>query len=171
MTIDKDGYRPNVATVISNEAGQVFWAQRAARDGWQFPQGGIKAHETPQQAMYRELYEEVGLQAEDVKILMVSPRWLRYRFPQKKPSIDHLDSGNHHGCYIGQKQIWFLLKLVGSEKKINLNQTDKPEFDQWCWVDYWYPLDKITAFKRAVYRAALEHFATALEQHTALQRL
>jgi len=59
--IDSDGFRPNVGIVIANDCGQVLWARRVGQSAWQFPQGGINDGETPEQALYRELYEEVGL--------------------------------------------------------------------------------------------------------------
>ena len=64
--IDFDGYRPNVGIVICNRKGQVLWAKRYGQNSWQFPQGGINDNESAEQAMYRELYEEVGLQPKDV---------------------------------------------------------------------------------------------------------
>ena len=67
--IDKDGFRPNVGIILCNEQNQVLWAQRARHDSWQFPQGGIKVDETPEQAVYRELMEEVGLEQQHVEIL------------------------------------------------------------------------------------------------------
>ena len=53
--IDPDGYRPNVGIILLNASGHVFWARRVGRDGWQFPQGGMRSDETPLEAMYREL--------------------------------------------------------------------------------------------------------------------
>ena len=73
--IDPDGFRPNVAIVLINEQRRVFWAQRASNDGWQFPQGGIKASETPEQAMFRELEEEVGLLPHQVEVLGCTSSW------------------------------------------------------------------------------------------------
>lgn len=67
--IDPDGYRPNVGIVLMRQDGQVFWARRVRRDGWQFPQGGMNTDETPVEAMYRELQEETGLLPEHVEVL------------------------------------------------------------------------------------------------------
>jgi 8-oxo-dGTP pyrophosphatase MutT (NUDIX family) len=59
--IDREGYRLNVGIILSNTRNQVFWGKRVREDAWQFPQGGMKRGETPEQSMYRELEEEVGL--------------------------------------------------------------------------------------------------------------
>ena len=129
--IDFDGYRPNVGIVICNRKGQVLWAKRYGQNSWQFPQGGINDNESAEQAMYRELYEEVGLQPKDVKVLYASKHWLRYKLPKRLLRYDSKPM-----C-IGQKQRWFLLQLVGDEKNINMNTTKSPEFDGWRWVSFW----------------------------------
>ena len=148
--IDSNGYRPNVGIVLSNAAGEVFWARRRGQEAWQFPQGGIQQDETPVEAMYRELYEEVGLEAGHVEVLGQTSDWLSYQIP------DHLLRHRSKPLCIGQKQIWFSLKLVGDEKDFNLSCSDSPEFDQWRWVDYWTPVDEIIDFKRKVYKQALK---------------
>ena len=125
--IDFDGYRPNVGIVICNRKGQVLWAKRYGQNSWQFPQGGINDNESAEQAMYRELYEEVGLKPKDVKVLYASKHWLRYKLPKRLLRYDSKPM-----C-IGQKQRWFLLQLVGDEKNINMNTTKSPEFDGWRW--------------------------------------
>ena len=82
--IDTDGFRPNVGIVLMNTAGQVFWARRVGgQNAWQFPQGGINENESAEQALYRELFEEVGLRREDVKVIAKTRGWLRYRLPKK----------------------------------------------------------------------------------------
>ncbi len=151
--IDSDGFRPNVGIVIANECGQVLWARRVGQDAWQFPQGGINDGESPEQALFRELYEEVGLEEQDVEILACTRGWLRYRLPQRL--IRH---GNRPVC-IGQKQKWFLLRMRGSESKISFDCGHKPEFDYWQWVSYWYPLGQVVSFKREVYRRAMKELA------------
>ena len=151
--IDPDGYRPNVGIVLMHGDGRVFWARRASRDGWQFPQGGMNTDETPLEAMYRELGEETGLAPQHVEVLDATPGWLRYRLPRRC-----VRSGERPVC-IGQKQVWFLLRLVGAESDVRLDLTDKPEFDLWRWVDFWYPLDHVVNFKRRVYAQALHHLS------------
>lgn len=151
--IDKDGFRQGVGIILVNDRRQLFFAKRVGKDAWQFPQGGLVPSETPEQAMYRELMEEIGLHPEDVQILSVTRRWLRYRLPKKL--VRHYSKP----ICIGQKQKWFLLKLMTHEKQINLQATDDPEFDSWSWVPYWYPISKVVAFKRRVYNLVMREFA------------
>ncbi|EOV4223319.1 RNA pyrophosphohydrolase [Vibrio parahaemolyticus] len=151
--IDGDGYRLNVGIVICNNHGQVFWAKRYGQHSWQFPQGGIDEGETPEQAMFRELYEEVGLTKKDVKIIATSRHWLRYKLPKRLVRWD-----SKPVC-IGQKQKWFLLRLECDESRINMQRGKSPEFDGWRWVSYWYPVRQVVSFKRDVYRRAMKEFA------------
>ncbi len=151
--IDSDGFRPNVGIVIANERGQVLWARRVGQNAWQFPQGGINDGESPEQALYRELYEEVGLEESDVELLACTRGWLRYRLPQR------LVRRENRPLCIGQKQKWFLLKMRGEEAKIRFDCGHKAEFDHWQWVSYWYPLGQVVAFKREVYRRAMKELA------------
>jgi len=153
--VDQDGFRANVAIVIGNGRGKLFWAKRVGQRAWQFPQGGIDSGESAEQALYRELYEEVGLESSDVKIVQQSKRWLRYHIPEK------MQRKHSKPRCIGQKQRWFFLHLVGDQKKINFNATSNPEFDAWEWVNYWYPINVVVPFKQNVYRKALAEFAPA----------
>lgn len=154
--IDTDGFRPNVGIILTNCRSQVLWARRAGQNAWQFPQGGIKAHETAEEALYRELCEELGLGQEDVEIVGATRGWLRYKLPKK-----YVRWRNTPRC-IGQKQVWFLLRLVGSESAVCLNGCDRPEFDYWKWVNYWRPMHEVIYFKRMVYRRALKELAPLL---------
>lgn len=152
--IDAEGFRPNVGIMLTNSKGQLLWARRVGgQDAWQFPQGGIQNNESAEQALFRELYEEVGLRKEDVKILGRTRGWLRYRLPKKM-----LRKGSKPMC-IGQKQKWFLLQLVSNDSAISLYNGTKAEFDHWQWVSYWYPLDKVVSFKRDVYRRAMRELS------------
>ncbi|MBK8188066.1 MAG: RNA pyrophosphohydrolase [Cellvibrio sp.] len=161
--IDADGFRPNVGIILTNSVGQLLWARRVGgQDAWQFPQGGINEHESPEEALFRELYEEVGLRPADVKLLASTRGWLRYRLPDRMV--------RHHSqpLCIGQKQRWFLLRLLSDDTAVKLNnQVDKPEFDEWRWVSYWYPLGKVVTFKRDVYRRALKELSLAHSDYIA----
>lgn len=125
---------------------------------WQFPQGGIAYAESPEQAVYRELREETGLTAQDVEIIAQTENWLHYDLPE------HMVRRYKRPVCIGQKQKWFMLRLLADENAISLDQNQRPEFDLWKWVDYWRPVNEVISFKREVYREALEFFAPVLEQ-------
>ncbi len=157
--LDREGFRPNVGIILLNQKNQVFWGKRIRTHSWQFPQGGIDRGETPEQAMFRELHEEVGLQPEHVCIVARTRDWLRYEVP------DRFIRRDARGHYKGQKQIWFLLQLIGHDWDLNLRATNHPEFDAWRWNDYWVPLDAVVEFKRGVYEMALIELARFLPQH------
>jgi putative (di)nucleoside polyphosphate hydrolase len=147
--LDKDGFRPNVGIILLNQKNEVFWGKRIREHSWQFPQGGINRGESPEQAMFRELQEEVGLLAEHVRVIGRTRDWLRYEVP------DSFIRRDWRGHYRGQKQIWFLLRMVGRDSDISLRASDHPEFDAWRWNEYWVPLDSVIEFKRDVYKRAL----------------
>lgn len=151
--IDSQGYRANVGIILINAEGRVFWARRTGEQAWQFPQGGIRAEESPLQAMYRELAEETGLKPEHVELVGQTRRWLRYRLP------DRFIRRRTRPVCIGQKQRWFILRLTGGEDCVDLAGSGYPEFDNWCWVDYWRPPEDVIFFKRQVYRQALRELA------------
>jgi putative (di)nucleoside polyphosphate hydrolase len=155
--IDRDGYRPNVAIVLVNARNQVFWGKRIKEHAWQFPQGGIKPGETPEQAMFRELNEETGLEPQHVRVLGRTREWLHYNVPT------HWVKREWRGTYKGQKQIWFLLRLVGRDTDISLRASGHPEFDAWRWHDYWVPLESVIDFKRDAYRQGLEQLSEFLD--------
>jgi putative (di)nucleoside polyphosphate hydrolase len=152
--IDKAGYRQGVGIILMNANRQLFFAKRIGMAAWQFPQGGMKAEETPLDSMYRELKEEIGLNPEDVEVVACTRRWLRYRLPGRL--VRHYAKP----LCIGQKQKWFLLRLVSDDSKIDLNANASPEFDSWSWVSYWAPLKQVVIFKRRVYVMALKEFAS-----------
>lgn len=154
--IDSDGFRPNVGIILANQKNEVLWARRIGQDSWQFPQGGIKPRETPEEALYRELHEEVGLVQGDVEVLAQTEGWLRYRLPKRL--IRH----NSQPLCIGQKQKWFLLRMLGEDSRVTVNHGEAPEFDGWEWVSYWYPLGQVVSFKREVYRRALRDLSSNL---------
>ncbi|WP_290869804.1 RNA pyrophosphohydrolase [Aquabacterium sp.] len=154
--LDREGFRPNVGIILLNHRNQVFWGKRIRTHSWQFPQGGIKYGESPEQAMFRELHEEVGLLPDHVRIVARTRDWLRYEVPQ------HFIRKDARGHYKGQKQIWFLLQLTGRDSDMNLRATNHPEFDAWRWHEYWVPLEAVIEFKRGVYEMALSELARFL---------
>jgi len=154
--IDSDGFRLNVGIILANQFNEVLWAKRIGQNSWQFPQGGIKVNETPEEALFRELYEEVGLRSSDVEILSSTKGWLRYHLPKKMI--------RHHSLplCVGQKQKWFLLRMLGSDSNVVMDKGEIPEFDHWQWVSYWYPLGQVVSFKREVYRRAMKELSSDL---------
>lgn len=158
--LDREGFRPNVGIILINARNEVFWGKRIGEHSWQFPQGGIKYGETPEQAMYRELHEEVGLLPEHVRIVGRTRDWLRYEVPDK------FIRREIRGHYRGQKQIWFLLRMVGRDCDIQLRATEHPEFDAWRWSQYWVPLDAVIEFKREVYQLALSELSRFVQRQS-----
>lgn len=155
--IDSEGFRPNVGIIVLHPTavGRVLLAKRIGQDAWQFPQGGIKRGETPKEACYRELEEELGLKAKHVEFVAATQDWLRYHLPKNMQR-----RGNKPLC-IGQKQRWFLLRLQADERQMHLDVSGEPEFDGWRWVDYWQPVNEVIFFKKEVYRQALMELASA----------
>lgn len=154
--IDSDGFRANVGIILCNEQGRLLLAGRCGQRGWQFPQGGIHPGESPEKAMYRELEEEVGLCRRQVELLGTTQPWLRYRLPKR------YWRRNSAPLCIGQKQIWFLLRLRCDDASVCLDGTDHPEFDRWRWVDFWEPVAEVIYFKKRVYARALEELGPLL---------
>ncbi|NQY23810.1 MAG: RNA pyrophosphohydrolase [Campylobacteraceae bacterium] len=144
-------YRKNVAAVILSEnypnKFEIFIASRCdIKDAWQFPQGGINEGETPEEALYRELEEEIG--TSDIKIIAEYPSWISYDFPSElalkmKP-------------YDGQIQKYYLVKL-NKNAKININ-TEIPEFNEFKFVKSSDIYEHISVFKRTVYTEVLKYF-------------
>ena len=168
--LDREGYRPNVGIVLLNSRNEVFWGKRVGQHSWQFPQGGIQHGESPEQAMYRELQEEVGLLPEHVQIIGRTRDWLRYDVPEEY--LRRQNSNRvHRAAYRGQKQIWFLLRLVGLDSDIQLRASEHPEFDAWRWVPFWIQLDAVIGFKREVYQLALSELARYLARGIRMQQL
>lgn len=154
--IDEQGFRANVGIVIVNGENRLLLGGRVGAKGWQFPQGGVLIDEDPRAAMYRELEEEVGLAPDAVEPLAVTRDWLRYRLP------DRFVRKHSKPLCIGQKQLWYLLRLKGPESAIRFDCGDKPEFDRVRWVDFWRPVNEVIYFKRRVYARALHELGSEL---------
>ncbi len=152
--IDSDGFRANVGIVLMRADGWVFLGRRTGARGWQFPQGGLRKGERPEQALFRELNEEIGLTPGDVTVLGRTEHWLRYRLPGRYVRR------NRHPVCIGQKQRWYLLRLNEDQARFRLDVSAAPEFDDWRWVEYWEPVREVIFFKRPVYVRALSELAS-----------
>ena len=139
--------------ILANARGELLWARRVGQDAWQFPQGGIREGESSKEALFRELHEEIGLSDKDVEVIGCTRGWLRYRLPQRLVRHDSKP------LCIGQKQKWFLLKMLADDDQVSFDNDQRPEFDGWRWVSYWYPLDQVISFKRDVYRRALKELS------------
>lgn len=136
------GYRPNVAAIIAHPGRrEVLWCRRVDLDFWQFPQGGLDKGESERAAVLREVEEETGIAPHLLRPVASTSGWLHYEVMR--------------GRYQGQAQRWFLLEFLGQDSDIRPAQVAHPEFDDWVWASYWFPLRDIIEFKREVYRAAL----------------
>lgn len=154
--IDAEGYRANVGIVLMRDNGEVFLGQRTGARGWQFPQGGVRQGEPIEQALYRELREEIGLERGQVSLAGSTADWIRYKLPKR-----YVRRGRGPLC-IGQKQRWYLLRLALPEASVEFNftHTNEPEFDGWRWANYWEPVREVIYFKRPVYVQMLTELAT-----------
>jgi putative (di)nucleoside polyphosphate hydrolase len=150
--IDSDGFRANVGIILMHQ-DQVFLGRRTGGRGWQFPQGGVRRGESLEQALYRELEEEIGVDQAGVDLVGHTERWLRYRLPARYVRR------NQQPVCIGQKQRWFLLRLKSEDVRFDFGRTSDPEFDQSRWVSYWEPVKEVIYFKRPVYARALTELA------------
>lgn len=153
---DANGFRSNVGIIVARDDCTLLLGGRTRQSGWQFPQGGIQVDENPLQAMYRELHEEIGLDADQVTVLGQTEGWLHYRLPSK-----YIRRNSAPLC-IGQRQRWFLLQLRDPDQRFDLQTTDEPEFDRWKWAHFWRPVKEVIYFKRQVYAAALAELAPLL---------
>ena len=135
----------------------MLWAKRVGQDAWQFPQGGIRSAESAEDALYRELHEEIGLEPGAVEIVGTTKGWLRYKLPKRLRR-------DANSAFVGQKQRWFLLKMLEDDGAVSFEHSETPEFDHWRWVSYWYPLGQVVSFKQEVYRKAMKELAPYLSR-------
>ena len=117
---------------------------------WQMPQGGIDDNENPEEAVWREMMEEIG--TNKAKLYKTSNQWIKYEIP--KETLDHLPWGK---IYIGQTQKWFMFKFLGKDKDINV-ETQDPEFSEWKWMNYNDLVKNAVPFKKNVYQKILNEF-------------
>lgn len=150
-------YRKGVGAVLFNERGEVLVGRRidTPGDAWQLPQGGVAKREPPEQALWRELAEEIG--TAKAEIIGRTADWLTYDLPER------LRDRVWKGAYRGQRQLWFALRFLGTDDDIDLRASAHPEFDAWRWAD----LESLPAlavpFKRALYGRLVAEFAPLAE--------
>lgn len=144
-------YRRGVGVILFNNESRVFAAQRLdmISEAWQMPQGGIDAGETPLQAAFRELSEEIG--TNKAELLAESREWYRYEIP---PDLIPRIWG---GRFRGQEQKWFALRFLGQDSDINI-ETETPEFRAWRWANLEELPSMIVPFKRALYDRLVAEF-------------
>ena len=151
--LENKPYRPCVGIALFNEVGKVFVGERIDTPGaWQMPQGGIDPGEEILTAAFRELEEETGLGANNVNLIHIAPRTIRYDLPPGK--LQSLWNGK----YRGQEQTWVAMRFTGDEKHVNLKAHNPPEFSAWQWVNLEETIDLIVPFKRETYREIVAMF-------------
>ena len=155
--MDLTRYRPNVGVVLARADGKVWLGRRADAPGprnWQFPQGGVDDGEDALAAALRELAEETGVRS--VEYVGRTGDWLAYEFPP-----GHAGSKIARG-WIGQKQIWFAFRFLGSDAEVDLAGHHHVEFDAWRWADLAEAPDLVVPFKEAIYLKVVETFTPLL---------
>ena len=152
---DPSLYRPCVGVMLVNVHGKAFVGKRIDNkegDWWQMPQGGVDPGEDLDEAMRRELKEEVGAERKHVEIISRLPDELYYDLP---PELVGTLWG---GKYLGQRQTWYLARFTGEDGDIDLAADKHPEFCEWKWVDPELLPELIVPFKREVYATIVARF-------------
>jgi len=145
-------YRKCVGIMILNDNNEILVGRRLDHPSgfWQMPQGGIDDNENPEEAVWREMMEEIG--TNNAELIKMSSQWIDYKIPQD--TLDQLPWGKK---YVGQTQKWFVFRFTGQESDINV-ETENPEFSEWKWAKLNSLVDNIVPFKRDVYKKILEEF-------------
>ena len=157
-----DKYRRCVGMMILNTNNEILVGRRLDHPSgyWQMPQGGIDEKENPEEAVWREMMEEIG--TNKVKLIKSSSQWINYDIP--KETLATLPWGEK---YVGQTQKWFIFRFLGNDSDINV-ETDNPEFSEWKWANLDTIIDNIVPFKRKVYSLVLNEFKEIFDQNFSL---
>ena len=151
-----DQYRRCVGMMILNNENKILVGKRLDHPSghWQMPQGGIDDNENPNEAVWREMHEEIG--TNNATIIKESTQWINYKIPLE--TLQTLPWGHK---YVGQTQKWFLFRFNGADNEINV-VTENPEFSEWKWSNYNLLVENIVPFKRNTYKNILEEFKDLL---------
>ena len=146
-------YRRCVGMMIVNNKNKILVGKRLDHPSghWQMPQGGIDENENPEEAVWREMQEEIG--TNNAKMIKQSNQWINYKIPLE--TLKTLPWGQE---YVGQTQKWFLAEILCEDSCINLNASSPIEFVDWTWSSYWHPVNGGVDFKKATYRKVLKSF-------------
>ncbi len=147
-------HRNGIGAMIFNSDKKIFVAKRVnLLSGLQMPQGGIDSGESLEEALYRELEEEIG--TTKFVISHVLPFTVSYDFPYD------LGMKIYKGEYVGQKLKWFLLRFDGQDSDIVI-QTTHPEFAEWQWINIDEIVDNTVFFKKTMYKIVIDYFMPIL---------
>ena len=140
--------------MILNSKNKILVGRRLDHPSgyWQMPQGGIDDNEKPEEAVWREMMEEIG--TNKAELHKISSQWINYEIPEE--TLRHLPGGK---TYIGQTQKWFIFNFTGDDMDINV-ETQNPEFSEWKWIDHTKLIENAVPFKRKVYETILDEFAS-----------
>ncbi len=145
-------YRKGVGLMILNQECKVFVGKRndIRQDAWQMPQGGVDEGESSEDAVFREMKEEIG--TNNGEIITKTKKEYFYEIP------DYLVPKLWDGKFKGQKQRWYLLRYLGQDNDINIHASDDSEFKDWQWLEIEELVHNIIPFKRTLYLNIIEEF-------------
>ena len=149
----ENNYRKCVGMMIINTHKEILVGRRLDHPSgyWQMPQGGIDENEKPEEAVWREMMEEIG--TNNAKLYQISSQWIKYDIPQE--TLNCLPWGKK---YVGQTQKWFIFHFLGEDDEINV-ETQNPEFSEWKWLRYNELVENAVPFKRKTYQTILNEFS------------
>lgn len=113
-------YRKSVSIILFKN-NKFFIAHRPkwGKKCYDFIQGGIEKREAEEEAVLREIKEELNIS--NVKVIAKSKYEYKYNWPKERQKKEG---------YLGQKQtLWFVKFNSGKIK------TNPEEYDKWVWAD------------------------------------